>query len=98
MFITEYVCSHCGEPIIDSFDHCHHCNRPYANTLAQIARAHHAAKLMLVGRCQEAEELERCHGRLLAVSEGLALAEKSGVRISAPFINNAFMEILYEQE
>lgn len=97
MDIAEYACTHCGEPIIDSRSCCHHCGRAYTDTLAQIARAHHVAKLMLVGRCREQEQLERCYTRLASVSEGLVLSEKiSGVSVSAELINEAFMEILYE--
>ncbi len=98
MILHEYACPHCGEPAIDSLDHCHLCKQPYTGTLSKITRAYHETKLMLTTRCRTPEEVEWCHSRLRAVLEGLAVTEKMGVAHIADFlVVGAFDGILYEQ-
>jgi len=98
MKLVGYSCPHCGGVVFDSPEHCVWCTRPYVGVLAVIVRAHHQAKLLLVGRCQNEEELSRCTDRLSAVCQGIALAEQGGMMITEPLVTSAFTDILYEDE
>lgn len=98
MKLIGYFCPHCGGVVSDTPSYCVWCLRPHEGILSMIIRAHHQAKLMLVGRCRSQEELSRCEDRLHAVAEGLALSMQEGMVLSQALIDDSFMEITREEE
>lgn len=98
MKLSGYFCPHCGGVVFDTPSHCMWCSRQHEGILAMIVRAHHHAKLMLVGRCQSEEELTHCEGRLHAVAEALAFSVQEGMALTETVVNDSFAEILIEEE